>query len=290
MPRAPSASGSSTSPAASGSPGWFAAWRCSGAPRSTCATRPTPVSSSRWLSSDSSGPNSTTTGRRWWNGSPARAAVQPVSRAHRFLPLPHAEPAPGGPEGPLASRPALGAHRRKAKSEPDAPTSAPMDSAPPRPALIRSRIGSGAGHGRAAAVARRPRRGVGDHIIGRLSPRAKALFIAGRFIEVDDAGAVFALPNAAHLEHAKDSTKAVEAALEEHFGSGSPPTGHRRGPAGCTAVRRSPARSGTQRTDDPADLEDDDFDPTDAGDSVRVETVAEARLLEAFPGAEEVTS
>jgi len=132
---------------------------------------------------------------------------------------------------------------------------------------------------------------VGDHIIGRLSPRAKALFIAGRFIEVDDAGAVFALPNAAHLEHAKDSTKAVEAALEEHFGVRVPLrlVIDEDRPA-APAVRRSPARSGTQRTDDPADLEDDDFDPTDAGDSVRVETVAEARLLEAFPGAEEVTS
>ena len=222
-----------------------------------------------------------------------RAVAAGVQSAPVSAAAPTAEPAaPAAPKGPLASRPALGAHRRKAKSEPDAPTRAPMDSAPPPPGPDQVPASDPA----PATAGQLPSRddlveAWGDHIIGRLSPRAKALFIAGRFIEVDDAGAVFALPNAAHLEHAKDSTKAVEAALEEHFGVRVPLrlVIDEDRPA-APAVRRSPARSGTQRTDDPADLEDDDFDPTDAGDSVRVETVAEARLLEAFPGAEEVTS
>ena len=57
----------------------------------------------------------------------------------------------------------------------------------------------------------------------------------------------------------------------------------RPGPAGTAPNGTgSPADSATQETDEEV------FDPDDVVDAVPVESVAEARVLEAFPGAEEV--
>ena len=42
------------------------------------------------------------------------------------------------------------------------------------------------------------------------------------------------------------------------------------------------------RDGDPADLGDDDFDREDPGEPLEIESLAHSRLLEAFPGAEEV--
>jgi hypothetical protein len=39
---------------------------------------------------------------------------------------------------------------------------------------------------------------------------------------------------------------------------------------------------------DPTDLGDDDFDPEDPGEPHVVESLVHSRILEAFPGAEEV--
>ncbi len=107
----------------------------------------------------------------------------------------------------------------------------------------------------------------GDHVLRGLPARAKALYSAGRYVSVEDGAAVFSLPNASHCERCEEVRPVVEEALSAHFGVRIP----------LRLVVAAPI----------SDLADgDDFDPTDAGD--QVETVAETRLLEAFPGAEEV--
>jgi DNA polymerase-3 subunit gamma/tau len=58
----------------------------------------------------------------------------------------------------------------------------------------------------------------GDHVIGRLRPKAKALFQAGRFVGVDGERAVFGLPNETHRSRCEEVRGEIEAALAEQFG------------------------------------------------------------------------
>jgi hypothetical protein len=115
---------------------------------------------------------------------------------------------------------------------------------------------------------------------------------------VDDQGARFALPHAAHRDQCAEQLPVVEAALAAHFGSevklvlvvddeAAAPSS-RAGAAPGEASGSGSTGDGAGHDDDtgdidPADLADDggDADPTSA---------AEARLLEAFPGASEVVT
>jgi hypothetical protein len=160
----------------------------------------------------------------------------------------------------------------------------------------------------------------GDTILKGLPARAKALYSAGRFVSVDaEGGAHFALPNAAHRDRCIETTAIVEARLSEHFGTpvrlvlevdddappaaggsagrssagggdgsgGEPNAGPSAGPSGA------PAPSSGSGAGDARDYEpEDDYDPSafaapapDPGDQAKE---AEARLLQAFPGASEV--
>ncbi len=58
----------------------------------------------------------------------------------------------------------------------------------------------------------------GDHVIGRLRPKAKALFQAGRFVGVEGERAVFGLPNEIHRNRCEEVRGEIEAALSEQFG------------------------------------------------------------------------
>jgi DNA polymerase-3 subunit gamma/tau len=131
----------------------------------------------------------------------------------------------------------------------------------------------------------------GDGVLHSLSARAKALYSAGRFVAVDDKGAQFALPNAAHRDRCVELAPQVEAALSERFKTpirlvlvvddghgGSSSNG-----AVVAPVSQSP-------TADTA-LEFDDEDPGELEAAPAVEDhQAEAvdRLLQAFPGASEI--
>ena len=148
----------------------------------------------------------------------------------------------------------------------------------------------------------------GDGILRALPARAKALYSAGRFVSVDDAGAHFALPNAAHRDRCVEMAPAVEAKLAEHFGTpvtlvlevdddaAGPPSGGAAPPRAPGPTERRRWRwqqsQGGRRAADPA--EDEAFDPSDfadqpaAADESDQAQAAEARLLEAFPGASEV--
>ena len=163
----------------------------------------------------------------------------------------------------------------------------------------------------------------GDHIIVGLRPKAKALFQAGRFVGVEDDRAVFGLPNEIHRRRCEEIHEEIEAALSDHFGrpvgltlvvdpgagswsepeeggspSGAPtgaPTTRSSGPA-TPATGQAPAPAARppapapdhdgQPDSDPAeDLAD--FDETEL-EIAEVDNSAEARVLQAFPGAEEV--
>jgi DNA polymerase-3 subunit gamma/tau len=147
----------------------------------------------------------------------------------------------------------------------------------------------------------------GDGILRALPARAKARYASGRFVAVDARGAHFALPNAAHRDQCVEHLPTVEAALAAHFGApvalvlevddAGPPAGgvadRPPGPRGGGGGGGSGtgggvgvgATAGTDEMDDidPADLLDDA--PGAPGDHA---SAAEARLLEAFPGASEV--
>ena len=61
-----------------------------------------------------------------------------------------------------------------------------------------------------------------DAVLPKLRPTIKAKFAAGRFLNVEDGVATYALPGQGLLEKAKDVQKDVEAALAVHFGSAVP--------------------------------------------------------------------
>jgi len=188
------------------------------------------------------------------------------------------------------TRPAIGALRRQraeqtARSDeqgpaPEAAPPAPPELPPPPP--IESVTGS------------MPDRDTlveawGDHLLRSLPARAKALYSSGRFSAVDGSTAVFAVPGSGYLRRCEEVRPLVEQALSVHFGARVAlrlvvdETGD--GPVSAT----EPA-SGAQPVPDPSDLGDDDFDRDDPGEPLEVESIVHSRLLEAFPGAEEVPS
>ncbi len=249
--------------------------------------------------------------------SPARAAaVEPAAGA----PAAVASEAPPAPRPPaeVARRPSLGAVRRSkeaaAAAPPPAPAPTPEPStapvADPPPAMKPEPVAKApeattaavASAGAASAVATQTldRDGLteawGDGILQSLPARAKARYASGRFVAVDEQGAHFALPNAAHREQCAEQQAVVEKALSDHFGTTvtlvldiddtvSPPAA-RSGPSSAAAGRSSGAAAPDRAPPvddveyiDPSDMEDPSTDQASA---------AEARLLQAFPGASEV--
>jgi DNA polymerase-3 subunit gamma/tau len=134
----------------------------------------------------------------------------------------------------------------------------------------------------------------GDGILHKLPARAKALFSGGRFVAVDQKGAHFALPNAAHRDRCAEVAPLVEAALSDHFGSPvvlvleiDDGKGTDQPLADFSADRGS-AASVAPTIDDHEDVDPEDLRAATTGE-VDQASAAEARLLEAFPGTSEVT-
>ena len=157
----------------------------------------------------------------------------------------------------------------------------------------------------------------GDHIIGRLRPKAKALFQAGRFVAVEDDKAVFGLPNEIHRNRCEEVRGEIEAALADHFDrpvglvlvvdagadDGPRPESGSTGPGSSSPVPPStaavspPGLSGGidpataqavrgGRGDETEDLSA--FDMSELGEVADFDNSAESRVMKAFPGAEEV--
>jgi DNA polymerase-3 subunit gamma/tau len=240
---------------------------------------------------------------------PAAPAVPPAAAPEPPTPVAPRPASTERPAGDVGRRPSLGAVQRSkkaadAESEPAAPASAKP--APPTPAEPEVQPAAPVEAQPAAASAP----GVidrdslteawGDGILKGLPARAKALFSAGRFVSVDDDGAHFALPNVAHRDRCVDMASTVEQKLSAHFGTpvklvldvdaASAPATTSGSPAASSPG--SPTSSGDASS--PGDAPDvEPIDPADFADNgpgadTDQASEAQARLLEAFPGASEV--
>jgi len=245
---------------------------------------------------------------------PAAPAAPPTESS--AVPDPSAAPSAGDP----GRRPSIGAVRRSKQvaSTPETadapPPPAPAEPASPELAAATAASGSeppSAPPPPAPATTGSVDRDSlteawGDGILQALPARAKARYASGRFVAVDEQGAHFALPNAAHRDQCAEQQPLVEAALAAHFGtavklvlvidnSAPPPE---RAPASANTAE--PPADGPERPSSgrratvpapPAPDEVMDVDPTEfveAADDEDQASAAEARLLQAFPGASEV--
>ncbi len=238
----------------------------------------------------------------------APAFPRPGAAAERGAPAasdesgPAAVPEPTAPPPPaaeVARRPSIGAMRRS--KEAAAPAAAPIPPSPPASEPVATAATVAASPAAATGTVRTLDRDSlteawGDGILQSLPARAKARFASGRFVAVDELGAHFALPNAAHRDQCAGELSLVEAALSDHFGTNvtlvldiddsvAPPVS-RSGPSPA-ASRPSGSASAP-----PAPQVDDmeDIDPSEMPDDASTDqaTAAEERLLQAFPGASEV--
>ncbi len=216
------------------------------------------------------------------------------------------EPTPApGPPAEVARRPSIGAMRRSKEAatpapgpEAAAPAAPPPAPAPaPAPAAATAAVAPGAQGSTRTLDRDSLTEAWGDGILQSLPARAKARYASGRFVSVDEQGAHFALPNAAHRDQCAEQQALVEAALSDHFGTTvalvldidetvAPPVA-RAGP--------SPAASGRTPGAVPpppaAPVDDmEDIDPSELMEDTSTDqaSAAEARLLQAFPGASEV--
>jgi DNA polymerase-3 subunit gamma/tau len=243
------------------------------------------------------------------------AYPRPAAPAGPAAPAPP-PPVSDGPPSDPGRRPSIGAVRRSkqasaADDAPPATTVEPPAAEPAAPAAVAPPAEP------APPPATAPAAGVdrdtlteawGDGILHSLPARAKARYASGRFVAVDEQGAHFALPNAAHRDQCTEQQPLVEAALAAHFGApvklvlviddAAPPSEGTTAPpamAGAeTGVEAAPRPSGRRRAPAPAPepSEDaEDVDPAEFANEADPEeqaSAAEARLLQAFPGASEV--
>jgi DNA polymerase-3 subunit gamma/tau len=219
-------------------------------------------------------------------GPPADPRTKPSIGALRRQRAQAAPPLPEAPAPQGAPAPAPQGAPAPAPQGPPAPDPPAPDPAPAAPAA------AGVAPGRDALV-----QAWGDHILRGLPARAKALYSAGRFVAMEGSVASFALPNAAHCARCEESRPIVEGAIAAYFGEpvsldlvvdeGAAAPGPVPAAPRPVSAAAAPADAGGDGVTGLA--EGDDYDPADADGAQAVESIAEARLLEAFPGAEEVT-
>ncbi len=248
----------------------------------------------------------------------ARAAAVPTGR-----PAPGTEPSEpveatadgvdadgSGPTGPTGPRPTLGAVRRRSGSPAGTPVAPePSPETAPEVEEVTDVAAEPVAHPSEVRPSTVPTSGEpfpsrdqlvqawGDHVIGRLRPKAKALYQAGRFVGADADRAQFGLPNEIHRNRCEAMRAEVEAALAEQFGRPIPlvlVVDGAAGPPATTAPGPTdpPDSGGMAPEPAPVVLDDDaedlaEFD-TDNLEMAEIDNSAEARLLQAFPGAEEV--
>jgi DNA polymerase-3 subunit gamma/tau len=225
-------------------------------------------------------------------------------------------PAASRPPAEVARKPSIGAMRRsKEGTAPAAPPSAsppaaspsafapaPPPAAPEPVAAPVATVEVGAVEAATVETVRPARAAVatldrdslteawGDGILQSLPARAKARYASGRFVAVDEQGAHFALPNAAHRDQCAEQKALVEEALTNHFGT--PVTLVLQIDDAAPAAQRTAAAGGGAAVPTPTPPPDDmeDMDPHDLMEDASSDQAsdAEARLLQAFPGASEV--
>lgn len=188
--------------------------------------------------------------------SPAGAPQGPPTAAPQSHPT-------GTPQGPPAATPPPSPAAPPGTAGPAGPPPRTVDARPTLPGALPSRD--------------ELTKAWGDTVLPGLPARVKAYLAQGRFVAVDDA-AVFALPDQGLLGRAASVKQDAEAALAGYF--------DRLVPLRLVLDDgAAPARSDVPppEDDDPSSYDFDDLE--DAGAAV---VSPEQRLLEAFPGAEEV--
>ena len=242
---------------------------------------------------------------------PGGANAQPGSAPGGSGPAPGGSgPAPGG------TRPALGAHRRQqappaAPGETDAtglaaaetarsPGAAPSLAAPVEPSGPTAPGEASGSLPASTAVGDLPSRedltlAWGDAILPGLRPGVKVYLSSGRFLGVEEGSALYAVPDQGLLQRAGPLLGEVEAAVASHFGRAVPlklvlDPGARStaGPRGDGPTVAGSATLVTKQFGGEAE-EMDHVDIGDLQDAPAVVLTPEQRLLEAFPGAEEVS-
>lgn len=199
------------------------------------------------------------------------------------------QPAPTPPPPmPAGAKAALGAHRKPASvAPPNPPPPTPMAPAAPSPSAQQV-----AQQPPAADTGPLPSReeltiAWGDSILPKLRPGVKVYVSAGRFVDVDEGAAVYALPDKGLLTRAEPLVAEIQAAMAAHFGRPVP-----------LRLVLEPATGSTRDGVGPpaAETRESEVDLSDIGDVRELRdapaTAAvspEQRLLEAFPGAEEVS-
>jgi len=238
----------------------------------------------------------------------------PAVDAAAVLPASGTDPSsPGDGEvsGPEMARRSLGAVSRRspnrrpagrAEVSPSGPAAAPAPTpvAPAAPVPTPDPASANGGSGGAQSQVSRDElvQLWGDGLLAALPGRARARFRVGRFVAVEGATAVFALPNDTHRSYCEDVRVDVEAALGKHFGfpvplrlvvdeesDGDTPT--RPADPGRAAGAASPAEVGIEHDADQPDL----LDPAVLASETELAGAGlspEERLKQAFPGAEEV--
>ncbi|MHB1597559.1 MAG: DNA polymerase III subunit gamma/tau [Acidimicrobiales bacterium] len=214
-------------------------------------------------------------------------------------------PATAAPPG----RPVLGAYRRRA--DPGLPEQQPARQQPATGAVP---AGAAPVEPRSDAVPDRDElvSAWGDRLLVGLRPKVRAYYQAGHFVGTEGGDAIFALPNAVHVNQAEPLRGEVADALAAHFGrpiglrlvvdgtwqpGGGPAPGADATGGAVGSARAAPTNAGlTASARATAEAEDEDVEELLAGgtDGLAPDTGAsglaweEDRLLQAFPGAEEV--
>ena len=238
-------------------------------------------------------------------------------------PLPSSQPAPSGPPPGDSTGPRPGPAERPVPTGPRAvpgpapveqPGSAPPPPAPPAPVPLSPATraapappassapsaapspGGGAARPAPAPGGEPPSReeltvAWGDRILQSLRPAVKVYVATGRFLPSEGAAAVYAVPDRGLLTRAEANRAEVEAALQQYFGRPVPlklvlddgSAGGGEAPPARPRPGNEPPRPEEAPVDDPSE-----YDWAQMEEASAAVVSPEQRLLEAFPGAEEV--
>jgi DNA polymerase III subunit gamma/tau len=235
-------------------------------------------------------------GERGEDAAASIPAVRSIPPSSPPDPTPPARTPP--PVTAAAPQSALGAHRRprEAHESPGSHRPAPADSpgavstaaVPPDPAPVVPPGPASTPPATAipAAAGRLPSReeltiAWGDTILPGLRPGVKIYLSSGRFVGVDAAAATYAVPDRGLLVRAEANRSEIEAAVSAHFG--------RSVPLRLVLDEAALVGAGAAAPPEPAIDDSTTIDLDDLVDAPAAVLSPEQRLLEAFPGAEEVS-
>ncbi len=221
-------------------------------------------------------------------GSAAEAAIAAARAAATPAAEPVVAPAPAAPVKP-SEKPSLGAIRRQQAAAPQVPAPAPTptpvsEEAPPAPVAVQSDAPPAPVHPAGQAAGPLDIDQLNEawkSVHASLPVKAKAILAIGRFVGTNGTTADFALPNAAHVDRARECVPAMTAALVASLGRSLDVT---------LVVGEEPSSDASEI---PADVEEsvEAFaslveESKSAGD---IGSLATSKIFEAFPGSIEVT-